>query len=186
MQGAVDRAVELAAEYPNSFIPQQFDNPANPETHVLTTAEEIWHDTDGTVDFIVAGVGTGGTITGIAKTLKARKPELKAIAVEPADSPLLSGGSPGPHKLQGIGANFVPKILEVQLLDEIFKVTTDQAYSTARKLAKEEGFLAGITSGAALYAALEVAKRQSNKGKVIIAILPHTGERYMSTNLFSN
>ncbi len=186
MKGAVDKAHELAAEYPNSFIPQQFTNPANPEIHILTTAEEIWEDTDGQVDMVVAGVGTGGTITGIAKALKERKPGFKAIAVEPADSPVLSGGAPGLHKIQGIGAGFVPEVLEVELLDEIIQVTNEQAFSTARRLAREEGVLAGISSGAALFATLEVARRQENKGKIIVTILPDTGERYLSTPVFSH
>lgn len=185
MQGAVDRAEELAAEHPNSFIPQQFDNLANPEIHSLTTAEEIWEDTDGKVDIVVVGVGTGGTITGITKTLKKRKPGFMAIAVEPSDSPVLSGGSAGPHKLQGLGAGFIPKILERDLLDEIIQVTSEQAFTTARRLAREEGVLAGISSGAALFAAIEVAKRQENRGKVVVAILPDTGERYLSTPVFS-
>lgn len=185
MQGAVDEAEKLAKEYPNSFIPQQFNNPANPEIHVLTTAQEIWEDTGGKVDILVAGVGTGGTITGIASLLKEKKPEVKAVAVEPSDSAVLSGGNVGPHKIQGIGAGFVPKVLQMELLDEIIQVTNDQAYATARRLAREEGVLAGISSGAALYAAMEVAKRAHNAGKVIIVILPDTGERYLSTPVFS-
>jgi len=185
MKGAVDRALELSQEYPNSFVPQQFTNPANPEIHMLTTAEEIWEDTGGQVDIVVAGVGTGGTITGIAKVVKERKPEFRAIAVEPADSPVLSGGTAGPHKIQGIGAGFVPDVLEMDLLDEIIQVTNEQAFLTARRLAREEGVLAGISSGAALFAALEVAKRPGNEGKIIVTILPDTGERYLSTPLFS-
>lgn len=185
MQGAVDKAEELSAEYPNSFVPQQFINPANPQIHMLTTAEEVWQDTDGKVDILVAGVGTGGTITGISKVIKEKKPEFKAVAVEPADSPVLSGGSPGPHKIQGLGAGFVPKVLDVKLLDEIIQVTNEQAFSTTRRLAREEGVLAGISSGAALFAALEVARRQENKGKLIVVILPDTGERYLSTPVFS-
>lgn len=185
MQGAVDEAEKLAKELPNSFIPQQFNNPANPEIHVMTTAREIWEDTEGKVDMLVAGVGTGGTITGIASFLKEKKPEVKVIAIEPLDSPVLSGGNSGPHKIQGIGAGFVPKVLGVELLDEIIQVTNDQAFTTARRLAREEGVLAGISSGAALYAAMEVAKRAQNEGKVIIVILPDTGERYLSTPVFS-
>lgn len=184
MQGAVDKAVELSREYPNSFVPQQFDNPANPEIHSLTTAEEIWQDTEGRIDIIVAGVGTGGTITGITKVLKDRKPQFKAVAVEPAESPVLSGGSAGPHKIQGIGAGFVPGVLDVKLLDEIFQVTNEQAFATTRRLAREEGVLAGISSGAALYAAMEVARRTENKGKLIVTILTDTGERYLSTPVF--
>lgn len=185
MEGAVEIAEELAGKYPDSFIPQQFKNPANPEIHVLTTAEEIWQDTDGKVDFVVAGVGTGGTITGIAKLLKERKPGVKIVAVEPADSPVLSGGSPGSHRIQGIGAGFVPEVLQPGLLDEILQVTNDQAFLTTRRLAREEGVLAGISSGAALFAAVEVAKRKENRGKLIVAILPDTGERYLSTPVFS-
>lgn len=185
MEGAVEIAEELAGKYPDSFIPQQFKNPANPEIHVLTTAEEIWQDTDGKVDIVVAGVGTGGTITGIAKLLKERKPGVKVVAVEPADSPVLSGGSPGSHRIQGIGAGFVPEVLQPGLLDEIIRVTNDQAFLTTRRLAREEGVLAGISSGAALSAAVEVAKRKENRGKLIVTILPDTGERYLSTPVFS-
>ena len=165
-------------------MPQQFKNPANPEIHRLTTAEEIWRDTEGKVDIVVAGVGTGGTITGISEVLKRRKPGFLAIAVEPADSPVLSGGSPGSHKIQGIGAGFVPDVLQINLLDEIVRVKNDDAGTMARRLAKEEGILAGISSGAATWAAVEVAKREENKGKLIVAILPDTGERYLSTWLF--
>lgn len=186
MGGAVAKAEELAKEIENSFIPQQFNNPANPEIHVLTTGKEIWEDTDGTVDIVVAGAGTGGTITGIAEFVKERKPEFKAIAVEPADSPVLSGGKPGPHKIQGIGPGFVPQVLRKEILDEIFTVTNEQAFTCARQMAKEEGFLVGISSGAALHAALEIAKRPENKGKTIVAILPDTGERYLSTPLFNS
>lgn len=186
MEGAVEIAEELAGKYPDSFIPQQFKNPANPEIHVLTTAEEIWQDTDGKVDIVVAGVGTGGTITGIAKLLKERKPGVKVVAVEPADSPVLSGGSPGSHRIQGIGAGFVPEVLQPGLLDEIIQVTNDQAFLMTRRLAREEGVLAGISSGAALSAAVEVAKRKENRGKLIVTILPDTGERYLSTPVFFN
>jgi cysteine synthase A len=184
MPGAIRKAEQLVAENKNCFMPQQFKNPANPEIHRRTTAEEIWKDTDGKIDILVAGVGTGGTITGIADIIKKRKPEFKAIAVEPADSPVLSGGKPGPHKIQGIGAGFVPDVLRIELLDEIVKVTNDDAGDIARRLAREEGILAGISSGAATWAALEIAKRQENNGKLIVVILPDTGERYISTWLF--
>jgi len=186
MSGAVRRAQELAAETPNSFMPQQFKNPANPEIHRETTAEEIWRDTDGKVDILVSGVGTGGTITGVAEVIKSRKPGFKAIAVEPADSPVLSGGKPGPHKIQGIGAGFVPQVLRMDLIDEIIKVTNENAGIMSRRLAKEEGILAGISSGAATWAAIEVAKRAENKGKLIVVVLPDTGERYLSTWLFKD
>ena len=185
MRGAISKAEQMAAEDPTLyFIPQQFRNPANPEIHRRTTAEEIWKDTDGKVDVIVAGVGTGGTITGIASVLKKRKPTFKAIAVEPAESPVLSGGSPGPHRIQGIGAGFIPEVLRLDLVDEIIKVTGDNAAATARRLAKEEGILAGISSGAATYAALQIASRAEMSGKMIVVILPDTGERYLSTDLF--
>ncbi len=184
MPGAVRRAEQLAAENKNYFVPQQFKNPANPEIHRVTTAEEIWRDTDGQVDILVAGVGTGGTITGVAEVIKKRKPTFKAIAVEPAASPVLSGGKPGPHKIQGIGAGFIPDVLKTDLIDEIIKVTNEDAGIIARRLAKEEGILAGISSGAATWAALEVAKREENKGKLIVVVLPDTGERYLSTWLF--
>jgi len=184
MRGAVDKADELVRENPNSFMPQQFKNPANPRIHRETTAEEIWRDTDGRVDILVSGVGTGGTITGVAEVIKPRKPEFKAIAVEPADSPVLSGGKPGPHKIQGIGAGFVPDVLRLDLIDEIIKVTNEDAGITARRLAKEEGILAGISSGAATWAALEVARRAENRGKLIVVVLPDTGERYLTTWLF--
>ena len=185
MKGAVSKAENMAAEDPALYyIPQQFRNPANPEVHRRTTAEEIWKDTDGKADVIVAGVGTGGTITGVASVLKKRKPAFKAIAVEPAESPVLSGGNPGPHRIQGIGAGFVPDVLRLELVDEIIKVSGDNAAATARRLAKEEGILAGISSGAATFAALQVASREEMKGKMIVVILPDTGERYLSTDLF--
>jgi cysteine synthase A len=184
MPGAVRKAEQLAAENPNYFMPQQFKNPSNPEIHRVTTAEEIWRDTEGKVDILVSGVGTGGTITGIAEVIKSRKPGFKAIAVEPANSPVLSGGKPGAHKVQGIGAGFVPDVLRIDLIDEIITVTDEDAVMTARRLAKEEGILAGISSGAATWAALEVARRPENKGKLLVVILPDTGERYLSTWLF--
>ena len=184
MKGAIKKAEELAAANPNYYMPQQFKNPANPEIHRLTTAEEIWRDTDGKVDILVAGVGTGGTITGVAEVLKQKKPGFKAIAVEPAASPVLSGGKPGPHKIQGIGAGFVPDVFKREVVDEIIQVTNENAGATARRLAKEEGILAGISSGAATWAAIEVAKRPENKGKLIVVIIPDTGERYLSTWLF--
>jgi len=184
MSGAIRRAQELVSETPNSFIPQQFKNPANPQIHRETTAEEIWRDTNGRVDILVSGVGTGGTISGVAEVIKSRKPEFKAMAVEPVDSPVLSGGKPGPHKIQGIGAGFVPQVLRMDLVDEIIKVTNENAGIMARRLAKEEGILAGISSGAATWAAIEVAKRGENKGKLIVVVLPDTGERYLSTWLF--
>jgi cysteine synthase A len=185
MRGAVNKAEQMAAEDPTLyFIPQQFRNPANPEVHSRTTAEEIWKDTDGKADVIVAGVGTGGTITGVSSVFKKRKSSFKAIAVEPAESPVLSGGNPGPHRIQGIGAGFIPDVLRLDLVDEIIKVTGDDAAVTARRLAKEEGILAGISSGAATYAALQVASREEMSGKMIVVILPDTGERYLSTDLF--
>lgn len=184
MGGAIKKAEDLIEATPNSFMPQQFKNLANPKIHRETTGPEIWEDTDGKVDIIVAGVGTGGTITGIAQYIKPKKPEFKTVAVEPATSPVLSGGQKGPHKIQGIGAGFKPDILQLDLVDEIFKVTDDQAFQTARQLAQEEGLLVGISSGAAAYAAIEIAKRPENKGKLIAVILPDTGERYLSTTLF--
>ena len=184
MSGAIRRAEQLVAENKNYFMPQQFKNPANTKIHRETTAEELWRDTDGKIDILVAGVGTGGTITGVAEVIKKRKPRFEAIAVEPADSSVLSGGKPGPHKIQGIGAGFIPDIMRLDLVDEIIKVTNDDAGATARRLAKEEGILAGISSGAAAWAALEVARRPENKGKLIVVILPDTGERYISTWLF--
>ena len=184
MKGAIRRAEELAAEIPNSFIPQQFENPANPEIHRRTTAEEIWRDTGGELDLFVAGVGTGGTLTGVGEVLKKRKPGVKVVAVEPADSPVLSGGSPGPHKIQGIGAGFVPAVLNRAIIDEIIPVASDDAFTASRMLAKAEGLLVGISSGAAVHAATQLAKRPENKGKNIVVLLPDTGERYLSTTLF--
>ncbi|NLC06991.1 MAG: cysteine synthase A [Syntrophomonadaceae bacterium] len=186
MTGAIQKAAELVKEIPGAFMPQQFENPANPEIHRRTTAEEIWRDTDGKVDLVVAGVGTGGTITGLAQVLKDRKPGLKVVGVEPAASPVLSGGTPGPHLLQGIGAGFIPQVLELPLLDEIVKVSNEDALQTGRRLAREEGLLVGISSGAAAFAALELARREENQGKLIVAILPDTGERYLSTALFQD
>ncbi|MGD1996282.1 MAG: cysteine synthase A [Anaerolineae bacterium] len=184
MPGAVERAEELAAEDPRYFIPQQFKNPANPAIHRRTTAEEIWRDTDGEVDIVVAGVGTGGTITGVAAVMKSRKPGCHVVVVEPAASPVLSGGEPGPHKIQGIGAGFVPDVLDVDLIDEVIQVRDEDAADMARRLAKEEGILAGISSGAAAYAALQVASRPENAGSLVVIILPDTGERYLSARLF--
>jgi cysteine synthase A len=184
MRGAIEKAEELAAATPNSFVPQQFKNPANPEIHRQTTAEEIWADTDGKVDIVVSGVGTGGTITGIGEVIKGRKASFKVVAVEPFDSPVISGGPPGPHKIQGIGAGFVPEVLNTGIIDEVFKVKNEEAFATGLQLAKEEGLLVGISSGAAVFAALQLAARPENKGKLIVAILPDTGERYLSTALF--
>lgn len=184
MRGAVKKAEELVKEIPNAVVLQQFNNPANPAIHRKTTAEEIWKDTEGKIDILVAGVGTGGTITGISEVIKKRKKTFKAIAVEPEGSPVLSGGQPGPHKIQGIGAGFIPGVLNQKIIDEIIKVKDDDAGSTARRLAKLEGILVGISSGAAVWAALEAARRKENKGKMIVVILPDTGERYLSTWLF--
>ena len=184
MKGAVRAAEEVAALHQIAFIPQQFVNLANPEIHRRTTAQEIWRDTDGKVDIFVAGVGTGGTITGVSDALKALKPEVRAVAVEPVGSPVLSGGDPGPHKIQGIGAGFIPDVLRVELIDEVVQVANEDAFATSRRLAREEGILAGISSGAAVWAAIEVARRPQNAGKVIVVVLPDTGERYLSTGLF--
>jgi cysteine synthase A len=184
MNGAIEAAEDIAAGDDDIFIPQQFENPANPGAHERTTAEEIWADTDGEVDVVVSGIGTGGTITGIGRALKPRKPELRLIGIEPADSPVLSGGEPGPHGIMGIGAGFVPGVLDVELLDEVIGVPTDEAKDVARRLAREEGILAGISSGAAVWGALEVASREESAGDLIVAILPDTGERYLSTDLY--
>jgi cysteine synthase A len=184
MKGAIVKANELLAQNQDAYMPNQFANPANPEIHRKTTAEEIWQDTDGHVDILVAGVGTGGTITGVSEAIKKRKPAFRAVAVEPQDSPILSGGQPGPHKIQGIGAGFIPQILNRDIIDEIVTVSNDDAFDTARKGANQEGVLCGISSGAALWAAMLVANRPENRGKQIVAILPSTGERYLSTDLF--
>ncbi len=186
MRGAIARAQEIAAETPGSFIPQQFENPANPEVHERTTAEEIWADTDGSVDIFVAGVGTGGSITGVGHALKAKKPGVQIIAVEPVDSPVLSGGDPAPHRIQGIGAGFVPAVLDTAVYDEIIQCTAEDAFDVARRLAKEEGVLAGISSGANVWAALQLASRPENADKVIVTIICDTGERYLSTALFTD
>jgi len=185
MKGAIARALELKEENPASFIPQQFDNPSNPDVHKRTTGEEIWNDTDGKVDIFVAGVGTGGTVSGVGRSLKAHNPNVKIIAVEPSDSPVLSGGNPGPHKIQGIGAGFIPKNYDASVVDEIIQVSNDNAILTSRQLAQQEGLLVGISSGAAAYAATILAQRPENKGKVIVALLPDTGERYLSTLLYA-
>lgn len=185
MKGAIAKAEELAKEIPNSFIPSQFSNPANPAAHEKTTGVEIWDDTDGTVDIFVAGVGTGGTITGTGRYLKSKNPNVKVVAVEPATSPVLSKGTAGPHKIQGIGAGFVPDTLDTKIYDEIIPIENDDAFETGRRIAKSEGVLVGISSGAALYAAIQLAKRPENKGKTIVALLPDTGERYLSTAMFS-
>jgi len=185
MKGAVEKAEELVLSTPNGFMPQQFKNPSNPEVHRRTTAEEIWNDTDGKVDILVSGVGTGGTITGISEVIKKRKPEFKAVAVEPGESPVLSGGTPGPHKIQGIGAGFIPEVLKLDLVDEIFRVNLEQATDTARRMAREEGIFMGISSGAAVHAAVEVGKRTENEGKLIVVVLPSTGERYLSHPLYA-
>ena len=186
MKGAIKNAQEILSESTDAYMPNQFANPANPEIHRKTTAEEIWRDTSGGVDILVAGVGTGGTITGISEVIKGRKPSFKAVAVEPSDSSVLSGGDPGPHKIQGIGAGFIPEVLNTRIIDEIVTVTNDQAFEVARDLARHEGILCGISSGAAVSAALEIAKRPENSGKQIVAILPSTGERYLSTELFQD
>lgn len=185
MTGAIHKATELLASIPHSFMPQQFKNPANPEIHRTTTAEEIWRDTDGDVDIFIAGIGTGGTITGVGEVLKKRKPQVKIIGIEPANSPVLSGGTPGPHKIQGLGAGFVPEVLNKSIIDEIITVENEDAFRISRQLARTEGLLVGISSGAAVYAALQVAKRPENKGKKIVVILPDTGERYLSTPLYN-
>ncbi len=185
MKGAIAKAEELAAQTPNSFIPSQFTNPANPAIHKATTGPEIWEDTDGKVDIFVAGVGTGGTVTGVGEYLKSQNPNVKVVAVEPAGSPVLSEGTPGPHKIQGIGAGFVPDTLNTEIYDEIIKVENEDAFATGRALAREDGVLVGISSGAAVFAATQLAKRPENKGKVIVALLPDTGERYLSTPMFA-
>jgi cysteine synthase A len=186
MLGAIRRAEQIVAEDPNCFMPQQFNNPANPEVHRRTTAEEIWRDTDGKVDILVSGVGTGGTITGVGEVIKQRKPSFQAIAVEPDASPVLSGGAKGPHPIQGIGAGFVPEVLNTHIYDEVIRVKNDDAFETARACAREEGLLVGISSGAALWAAMQVARRPENAGKLIVTIIPSFGERYLSTALFAN
>ena len=185
MRGAIDKANQILGETPNSFMPQQFMNPANPEVHRRTTAVELWDDTDGKIDALVAGVGTGGTITGVAQVIKPKKPSFQAVAVEPTDSPVLSGGSPGKHKIQGIGAGFVPEVLDQKLVDEIITVTNDEAFVMARRLAKEEGILGGISSGANVHAAVKYASRPENQGKLVVAIVPSFGERYLNTDLFA-
>jgi cysteine synthase A len=186
MRGAIARATEIVARTPNAYMLQQFSNPANPQIHARTTAEEIWNDTDGEVDFLVAGVGTGGTITGVSEVIKQRKPSFQAVAVEPVNSPVLAGGKPGSHKIQGIGPGFIPAIYRSELVDEVIQVTDEQAISYSRRLAKEEGLLSGISAGAALYAALQIAKRPENEGKLIVMVQPSFGERYLSTPLFKD
>ena len=185
MKGAIEKADELAKEIPNSFIPGQFVNPANPAMHKATTGPEIWNDTDGNVDIFIAGVGTGGTLTGVGEFLKSRKPDVKIVALEPADSPVLSEGKGGPHKIQGIGAGFVPEVLNTKIYDEVFTVESEDAFAAGKLIAKHEGVLVGISSGAALYGAIQLAKRPENKGKTIVALLPDTGDRYYSTPLFA-
>ncbi len=185
MTGAVEKAQALSEEIPNSFVPQQFNNPANPEIHKRTTAVEIWDDTDGEFDIFISGVGTGGTLTGCGEVFKEKNPDIRLVAVEPVDSAVISGEKPGPHKIQGIGAGFIPEVLDVNMIDEIFKVSNEQAMETTRKLAGKEGILAGISSGAAMYAAIEISKKPENSGKTIVVILPDTGERYISTELYT-
>jgi cysteine synthase A len=184
MKGTIEKAREILSQSPNAYMPDQFSNPANPEIHRRTTAEEIWRDTEGGVDILVAGVGTGGTITGVSEVIKKRKPSFRSVAVEPAHSPVLSGGNPGKHKIQGIGAGFIPEVLNTKIIDEIIPVSNEEAFETARDLARLEGILCGISSGAATFAALDMARRPENKGKQIVVILPSTGERYLSTELF--
>lgn len=184
MPGAIRKAEQLAAEIPGSFMPQQFNNPSNPAVHRLTTAQEIWNDTDGEIDFFVAGVGSGGTLTGVGEALKAKRPDIKLVAVEPFDSPVISGGKPGPHKIQGIGAGFIPGVLNTKIIDEVFPVKSEEAMAAVKQLAKREGMLVGISAGAAVHAATEIARRPLNQGKTIVVLIPDTGERYLSTPLF--